>query len=850
MLSRNPYKILIVIFIYANTESIVFANEDINLLAQDNISFDSTALFGNSQGVDLSRFKSKDYIEPGTYKPQVFLNKKKIGDLDVAFQQNNSSKSAILCIDKVLLKHLDLSKKALAQLPEKECLNIKDIHPDANYAFDLAQLQLDISIPQLFVIDRPKGYIDPDLFSDGVASAFLGYNFNYNKNNDNENKYLALNGGLNAFGWFFRHSGSFNSTNSGLGEYISNKNVLYKDMTAIHSRLSLGQFSTQNYNTDNIQILGAQLSSDSSMLPWSERSYSPEIENVAHTNALIRIHQNGQKIYEKSVPAGPFKITDLTSFSDGDLTLEIIESTGEKRYFTIPFKNNLNLLKKGRLDYNLAAGKYYPTKQAGKDQQKINDYIFQNNINYGISNYVTGLFGLNVAPDYYSVLLGGSFSTAIGGIGLQTEYQDADILNTKLQGHRYSLNYSNEWKEQNLHFGFNYALYNQHYLNLSNFLYLKNNSGTPYRSDDSEQLNFNYTYNLKDSYGISISKSFTNSKLGYFQFSLRQNNYWDSQNDLTQYSFFYNNSFKTVSYNLGVTQSSYSNSVQKDDLNMYLSMSIPMEWHGKSFSLHNNTQQNTNNYQTSSNTTINGTLGTNNEFSFGLGLKNNLNNKQNQSDSVLGYSTYRLPQVTLSSTVNIDEQNTQYSASANGAIVAHPYGISLANFVPDTYTIIHASQGKGAKIQNAWGVKVDRFGNAIYSGVTPYVVNTISLDPSDLPLNVSLDANQSEVIPKKYSSQLALFDTKTTSNILLTISSSTYENLPIGSQLIGSDGKVIGMLGPTSQLMVENEESLKEPSQLIWGDEEKQSCSLAPVVLDPKQTNENSGLNIVNVECK
>ena len=56
------------------------------------------------------------------------------------------------------------------------------------------------------------------------------------------------------------------------------------------------------------------------------RSYSPVIENVAYTNALVRVFQNGQKVYERTVPAGPFKITDLTSNSSGNLTLEVIEN--------------------------------------------------------------------------------------------------------------------------------------------------------------------------------------------------------------------------------------------------------------------------------------------------------------------------------------------------------------------------------------------------------------------------------------------------------------------------------------------------------------------------------------------
>ena len=58
------------------------------------------------------------------------------------------------------------------------------------------------------------------------------------------------------------------------------------------------------------------------------------------------------------VSNGPFKITDLTSTSSGNLTLEVIENGGEKKIFIIPMQNSFNLLRPEQYNYSLALGNY------------------------------------------------------------------------------------------------------------------------------------------------------------------------------------------------------------------------------------------------------------------------------------------------------------------------------------------------------------------------------------------------------------------------------------------------------------------------------------------------------------
>ncbi|ALH94781.1 fimbria/pilus outer membrane usher protein [Acinetobacter equi] len=405
-----------------------FANNDLvdDLIAYNIVTFDSSSLFGNDIPVNLSHFQTENYISSGVYRTSIFLNGQNIGDIDTKFDHLDGSLSAVLCIDNELINKINFTQEFLENISKNKCLLINDISKDAYYVFHKEILKLDLFIPQKFIKEYPKGYINSKLFNKGVTSSFIGYNFNYNKEKNSESKYLGLSGGLNLLDWYFRHNGTFEAHSNNFQKYNSSQNVLYKDINKLNSRLSIGQFNTQNYNIESIPILGIQISSDAEMLPWSQRSYAPIIENVAYTNALINIYQNGQKIYEKNVPTGPFKISDLVTHADGDILLEINEIGGEKRTFIIPFQNSFNLLKKGRINYNIALGEYY-FKNSNSD-----DYVFQNNIHYGLSNNTTSILGLNITNGFYSLLLGSSFSTILGGLNLQLEHQKSKYLNQNI----------------------------------------------------------------------------------------------------------------------------------------------------------------------------------------------------------------------------------------------------------------------------------------------------------------------------------------------------------------------------------------------------------------------------------
>ena len=808
------------------------------------MAFSSASLFGSkNKDVNLDLFSTANYIAEGNYIADVLVNGRLLGELNLLFKHLDDSNSAVLCVDPILLTKLDLQDDYLRQIQKKDCLTIKEISPDAYYDFDISTQQIAIFIPQKFVKERPKGYIDPARFDKGINSGFLGYNANFNHTETSDDQYLSLTGGLNINGWYYRHAGNFQSnSHSSLGNYRSYKNVLNRDILPIHSRISIGQFNTNALQQESLPIVGVQLASDLNMLPWSMRYYSPVIENVAYTNALVRIFQNGQKIYERTVPAGPFKITDLTSTSSGNLTLEVIENGGEKKIFIIPMQNSFNLLRPEQYNYSLALGNY-------KTIDKITEStILQGSYNYGLNNYLTLLGGVNLTENYQSMLLGTGLNTAIGGFNLIGNLSKASIFSNDYQGQRLSLDYVYNWNSYNFNVSLGSILQSRNYLTVSNALALLN-------YDDliiDEQKNLRLTADLKNQFNVNFNKSFSNQRLGSFSFGFLTNQYWTDKANQYQFNLNYGNAWKLLNYSIGVSQTNYVDSSTKSDRSVYLSLSLPLDYKKSNIFVNSNYQHNTVQDQTNDNFGVNlsGTSGEHNNINFGLGISQYQSSDSN-STTYNANIGYLLPQTNLAATVYSNGNDTQYSVSAQGAIVAHSYGITATNSVADTYSIIHVENGTGATVENAWGVKLDRWGNAIYPNVSAYNLNSIAINPDQLPPEVTLDSNQTQVIPRLYSSTLVTFKANVQSNILLRINNPIEKiQFPMGSRIETQSGKLVGIMGQSNQSLLSNDiRDLNEPLKVIGGDQVKQSCLIPLEGLSLILNSRVTQLSIVNVEC-
>ena len=106
-------------------------------------------------------------------------------------------------------------------------------------------------------------------------------------------------------------------------------------MSALRSKLTLGEGYLDSGLFDSFRFGGLSLRSDDNMLPPNLRGYAPEVTGVAKSNAKVIISQQGRVLYETTVAAGPFRIQDLNDAVSGELNVRVEEQDGSVQEFTM-----------------------------------------------------------------------------------------------------------------------------------------------------------------------------------------------------------------------------------------------------------------------------------------------------------------------------------------------------------------------------------------------------------------------------------------------------------------------------------------------------------------------------------
>lgn len=178
---------------------------------------------------------------------------------------------------------------------------------------------------------------------------------------------------------------------------------LWRSITPLRSRVTLGDGNTSSNMFDSLAFRGASLASDEAMYPDSWRPYSPWINGYARTEAEVTIHQNGVRVYRIHVPPGPFTIRDFyPPDPDGNLELTVQESDGTERTRLLPYSSMPNLVHHGLFSYELAAGRYKPFHGIDRDK----DRFWQSTFSWGVAPQVTVFAGLQQGEHYFSQVAG------------------------------------------------------------------------------------------------------------------------------------------------------------------------------------------------------------------------------------------------------------------------------------------------------------------------------------------------------------------------------------------------------------------------------------------------------------
>ena len=818
------------------------------------IKIDYNPMFIHGSGVDVSRFSEGNRVDPGVYNIFIIVNNDRRVKHEVTFKNSKENPNAQPYFTLHDLDKLGIILNAENNLPikteeqQKEIsFTLQSVIKDSSVKYNSGDYELNITVPQINIMYRPRGYIDPSTWDAGVPAIFLDYNANMYRsytgskygtrsNNIIYTGNVGMQTGFNAKGWRFRKRLNLAMSSRGSSRTQNLFGFAQTDIIRLQSSLTIGDSNTRGDVFDSYNIRGIILQSDERMLPEGLRNYVPVLRGIAETNAKVTITQRGQTVYETVVPPGPFELTDVGAMGyGGDLLMTVTEADGRVRSQNIPFSAPPMLLHQGVSFFSFNAG------ELREDKLRTKPKVMQGVYQYGVGNMYTLYGGGQFAEHYYSMALGNAFNTPIGGFSV-------DVTHAKSQ-----LTENNNKTGKSFRVGFSrYLETTDTDLTLAAYKYSTAGYYT-FREASLERYphrnNLESDYRAKQRLTLTVGQRLWND--AYLNFTGSMYKYWDNRSSNKQYSLTYNKAERHFSYSLTGMRTMSSN--RKNENTYMLSFNIPL---GRSissqpvFSSIYTTLTHEEGRGSSLQVNANGSQGEMNELNYGIGTTTTKGHHESTQETVSGNAFYRSPMGNLGLTASADNQSTnQVSLSASGSLVGHQGGITVGPPLGDSpFAIINVPGGKGAKILNGYGSRVDSNGYAIMPSLTAYRENRISLDTRGLPATVDVLESESTIVPRAGSAILVNMKTIIGTPYILIVKRSDSSYLPIGTELFDEKGVSQGIIGQGGMAFIRGWDPTINILNAKW-DEGRSQCRILPNKkwISPSEKGNNQ---IVTLEVK
>ncbi|CAI1930305.1 outer membrane usher protein [Serratia marcescens] len=696
--------------------------------AEDGIQFNTDILDVNDRkNIDLSQFSRSGYIMPGAYAMVIHLNNNELPEQSVSFYPpDDDAQGSQACISPALVEQLGLkpdASKGLRWWHQDECLDIASLK-GMEARGDLATAALYLSIPQAYLEYSSPDWDPPSRWDEGIPGLLFDYNVNgqtqRQERSGGQSNSLSGNGtaGANVGAWRLRADwqGQLNhQTGSGQGtdqRLDWSRYYAYRAVSALRSRLTLGEDYLNSGLFDSFRFTGVSLVSDDNMLPPNLRGYAPEVVGVAKTNAKVTISQQGRVIYETQVAAGPFRIQDISEAVSGELDVRVEEQDGSVQAFKMNTASIPYLTRPGSWRFKMAAGK--PSDW----QHRSNGPLFgTGEFSWGVSNgwslYGGGLFG----GDYNAASLGiGRDLMALGALSFDATQSRARLpqQDGTLSGGSYRLSYSKTFDETDSQVTFaGYRFSEQDFMSMSEYLDARYYGGR--------------VGNNKEMYTITFNQQFRDIGLSLY-LNYDHQTYWDrpanDRYNLTLSRYFDIGRFRNLSLSLTGYRNKYENT---NDDGMYLSLSLP--W-GQGANL--SYSATVNRHDSSQRVGYYDRLDEHSNYQLNVG---NARNGANFS----GYYSREGDVAQLSA--NASYQQGSYSAlgfSAQGGATLTAEGGALHRIgMPGSTRLLLDTGGVAGVPVRGYGSTVDtnRWGKAVVTDVNSYYRNKASIDLNKLGEN-------------------------------------------------------------------------------------------------------------------
>ncbi|HDU2481241.1 TPA: fimbrial biogenesis outer membrane usher protein [Klebsiella aerogenes] len=763
--------------------------------------FDTNFMIGGMKGEKSSSFRFADNQPlPGEYELDIYVNKQWRGKYPIVVASNPDD----TCLSSALLHQLGIKADSAPLAKDNQCMTLKSAVRSGSYTFNINIFQLDLEIPQAYVLDLERGYVVPESWDRGVNALYTSYYLSqyysdYKDSGNNKSTYARFNSGLNLLSWQLHSDATYSKADSGGGDWKSNTLYLERSFAPILGTLRAGDMYTSADIFDAVRFRGVRLFRDMQMLPNSKQNFTPIVQGIAQSNALVTIEQNGFTVYQKEVPPGPFAIADLQLAGGGaDLDVTIREADGSVTTYLVPYSSVPNMLQPGVSKYDIAAGRSHI--EGASNQEDFMQASYQ----YGLNNLLTLYGGTMLGTDYQAFTMGTGWNTHLGAVSVDGTWARSDQDNGTFEGQSYQIAYNKYLTQTKTRFGMAaYRYSTSDYRTFNDHVWAKNRNS--YHHDDNDVYNiddyYRYDFGRKNSLSANISQSLPEG-LGSFSLSALWRDYWGKSGSNKDYQLSYTNNWQRVSWTISASQTYDEDHHEDKRFNLFIS--IPLIW-GESDSvlarrltLSNSTTFDNDGFA-SNNTGISGTGGQRDQFDYGVNLSRQ---QQNHETTAGGNLTWNAPLATLSGSYSQSSKYTQASGSLSGGVVAWSGGINFANQLSETFAIIQAPSLENAYVNGQKYRTTNAQGTVIFDHVLPYRESSLLLNTANTQSKTELIGNRKAVAPYRGAVVLARFDTDQRQPWLIHAERPDGTPLKFGYEIEDNDGQNVGVVGQGSMLYI------------------------------------------------
>ncbi|MGL5387685.1 MAG: fimbria/pilus outer membrane usher protein [Serratia sp. (in: enterobacteria)] len=774
------------------------------------ITFDTSILAGASSESDLSRFYENNEMPVGKHEINIYVNGNWKGCYDVIYGKERDDirlgwkDSQLLGIN---TQNIPIPSTAFGQV------QLHDLVQGGHIETDPSTLSVKLTVPQAAIIRTEEGYVPPQFWDEGIPALKLSYNMTYYSTQtkispkvNTDDFYAGLNSGVNLLGWQFRDNSTWSKRTNNEGKWENNTRYFRKPIAELKSNLIFGDFFTPGELFDSFRVRGFSITSEMKMRPNSQQGFSPVIHGVARTNALVKVIQSGNIIYQENVPPGQFSLDSIQpTGSAGDLQVVVSESDGTEQSFTVPFSSVPGMLKAGVTQYGIIAGK---VNQITID---TNPSFFQGTLSYGFNNLITGYTGAIISDNYQASLFGSGWNLPFGAVSIDFTHANTKLDNDTNSGQSYRIAYSKFIDatatnftlaayrySTNGYYSFNDALYSHEDYHLLNRSY-KDYEDHIYNATDIPVSTTGeiLTTRPKNTFTLNLNQRLTDS-WGTVFFSGTRSDYWGSGQKKLEYQMGYSNSLGKSSYTISSSRVRYVQG--KEETRIYASLSLPFSLFEEIGWISSSLSASDTHYE-QSNISISGTAMESNRLTYSLS-----GSHANDGDNMATFNaTYRSNYSTLGTSYSKSANFRQSGLSSRGSIVAFPWHVLTSNEVSNTMTIVEAPAASGLMINGDGSIITNNKGLALVPYATPYRKNSVTLAVTDTHSGAEIIGNMANSAPYDGAINYLHFETDKRQTWELRATRSDQTPLPFGTEVFNEDNTSVGYVGQASILYLRAE---------------------------------------------